>query len=233
MDTPEHLQIRETEDGSATLYNPVLDETYHSVHGAMGESLHVYIDNGLKQVPAGMQELNILEIGFGTGLNALLTLDHQAPGLLINYFTLEPYPLPFELMQAYYNHFSEKPQSLPLLEQMCSQTAGSLCTLRPGFRFKSLPVMLQDLKPADLTDANGRFYAPGLVYYDAFAPSKQAGMWTLETLSKAAELMPQSGILSTYCAQGQFKRNLQALGFQVVSPPGAYGKREMTIATKG
>lgn len=233
MDTPDGLQIRKTEDGSATLYSPDLDETYHSVHGAMGESLHVYIDNGLKLLPPGLQTLNILEIGFGTGLNALLTLDHQPSALQINYFTLEPFPLPLNLMQAYYSHFSQKPESLPLLDMMCSDAAVSLCTLRPGFRFKRIPKMLQAIQANDLCDANGVLFAPALVYYDAFAPSKQAGMWSLKTLEKAAELMLPGGILSTYCAQGQFKRHLRALGFQIDSPPGAYGKRQMTVATKG
>lgn len=233
MDTPEGLQIRKTEDGSATLYSADLDETYHSVHGAMGESLHVYIDNGLKQVPAGIQELNILEIGFGTGLNALLSLDHQPAGMHINYFTIEPFPLSSDLMQAYYSHFSQRPESLPLLDMMCSDAAESLCTLRPGFRFKRISKMLQDIQANDLCDANGLLLAPALVYYDAFAPSKQAAMWSLETLTKATELMLPGGILSTYCAQGQFKRNLRSIGFHIESPPGAYGKRQMTVATKG
>jgi tRNA U34 5-methylaminomethyl-2-thiouridine-forming methyltransferase MnmC len=233
MFNPDQIQIRATEDGSATLYNAELDETYHSVHGALGESLHVYIENGLKKIPAELKEVNILELGFGTGLNALLTLDHQPAELQINYFTLEPYPIPLSLMQAYYSRFSVKPASLPLLEHMCSEAAESLCTLRPGFRFKRIPKMLQNLQASDLSGAEGNLHAPGLIYYDAFAPSKQAGMWTIETLSRATDLMPAGGILSTYCAQGQFKRHLRTLGFQIESPPGAYGKRQMTVATKG
>ena len=87
------MQIIATSDGSNTLFHESLDETYHSVHGAMGESLHVYINNGLKRVSPNLNLINILEIGFGTGLNALLSIDHQAPDTNINYYSIEAFPL--------------------------------------------------------------------------------------------------------------------------------------------
>jgi tRNA U34 5-methylaminomethyl-2-thiouridine-forming methyltransferase MnmC len=218
-------RIIRTADGSCTLYREDIDETYHSVHGALAESTHVYIENGLLALKE-KKEIHILEIGFGTGLNALLTLDHAAEGQVIHYYSLEPFPVEGDTMLEYYNQFAIKPVSLPSLGKMIA-SGGLTVEIRPGFDFCLLDKTLQSL---DQDDVDGLRF--DLVYYDAFGPSKQADMWTFDTLNKAVDLMKTGGILTTYCSQGQFKRNLKELGMQVKNPKGPAGKREMTVGVK-
>jgi tRNA U34 5-methylaminomethyl-2-thiouridine-forming methyltransferase MnmC len=219
------MQIIATSDGSNTLFNESLDETYHSIHGALGESLHVYIVNGLKRVSPNLNVINILEIGFGTGLNALLSIDHQAPNTQIKYYSIEAFPLSEELLNNYYQGFSEKPRSLDALPKMIH--AQGMQTINEHFEF-----MLIESKLEDLQIENHDFPSFDLVYFDAFAPSKQPEMWTLKILKKVSDLMSDGGLFVTYCSQGQFKRNLKELGFEIDCPPGPFGKREITVAKK-
>lgn len=216
------MKILETGDGSKTLYNETLRETYHSVHGALGESVHVYINNGLQVLQKKQSSIRILEIGFGTGLNALLTLDSQLKDCNIIYHSLEPFPPETQLLREYYAGFSAVPVSLPLLDALLG--AESLRSVRPGFDFCLHGKKLEDFNCSELDGP------ADLVYYDAFAPSKQPELWNCQTLDRVKQCMKPGGLLVTYCAQGQFKRNLKALGFEVTSPPGAHGKREMTVA---
>lgn len=218
-------QIIRTADGSCTLYREDLDETYHSIHGALAESIHVYIDNGLARLKSE-KDIHILEIGLGTGLNALLTMDHAEEGQNIHYYSIEPFPVDAEIIMDYYKQFAIKPINYPSLEKMLASN-GSPVQIRPGFDFCLLNKTLQSLQANDVKDI--RF---DLVYYDAFGPSKQAEMWTVETLKNAVDLMKTGGILTTYCSQGQFKRNLKSLGLQIENPKGPMGKREMTVGTK-
>ena len=219
------MQIIATSDGSNTLFHESLDETYHSVHGALGESLHVYINNGLKRLPLDLKTLNILEIGFGTGLNALLSIDHQAPDTNIKYYSIEAFPLSEDLLNNYYQGFSEKPKSLAALPQLIQ--AQGMQSINEHFNFKLIESKLEDLQVHEQS-----FPPFDLVYYDAFAPSKQAEMWSFEILKKVSELMANDGLFVTYCSQGQFKRNLKELGFEIDNPPGPFGKREITVAKK-
>jgi tRNA U34 5-methylaminomethyl-2-thiouridine-forming methyltransferase MnmC len=219
------MQIIATSDGSNTLFHEVLDETYHSVHGALGESLHVYINNGLKRLSPQLKTINILEIGFGTGLNALLSIDHQAPNTKINYYSIEAFPLSEELLNKYYQGFSDKPKSLEALHKLI-QTQG-MQTINEQFNFKLIESKLEDLQ-VEKHD----FPSFDLVYFDAFAPSKQPELWTLEILRTVTNLMADDALFVTYCSQGQFKRNLKELGFEIDCPPGPFGKREITVAKK-
>jgi tRNA U34 5-methylaminomethyl-2-thiouridine-forming methyltransferase MnmC len=219
------MQIIATSDGSNTLFHELLDETYHSVHGALGESLHVYINNGLMRVSPNLKTINILEIGFGTGLNALLSIDHQASDTIINYYSIEAFPLSEELLNNYYQGFSEKPKSLEALHKLV-QTQG-LQTINEHFHFKLIESKLEDLQLQEHS-----FPPFDLVYYDAFAPSKQPEMWSFEILKKVSDLMAEDALFVTYCSQGQFKRNLKELGFEIDCPPGPFGKREITVAKK-
>lgn len=221
------VRILKTGDGSSTLYLEELQETYHSVHGALSESLYVYIRHGLDLLPQDLSHIRILEVGFGTGLNALLTLDHAPASMAIDFYSVEPYPLDIALLNEYYEGFDQKPLSLGLLPQLANVDPGTLHGIRPGFNFCLVNKKLQELNEHDTEDV--RF---DLVYYDAFAPSKQPGMWSYETLKMVAERMKTGAVLATYCAQGQFKRHLKELGLRIENPPGANGKREMTIARK-
>lgn len=222
------IQIKATSDGSCTLYDPFLNETYHSLHGAHSESVHVYIDHGLLLAHPQSNTLNILEIGFGTGMNLLLTLSHKPQGLKINYLSLEPFPLDKDLLINYYKGF-ETP--FPLSErigEIAALDSNTWHELETGVRFQCSTSKLQDLPELDaLSD-----WKADLVYYDAFAPSRQPELWTEEVLRITADKMAPGALLTTYCAQGQFKRHLRQLGLEIENPRGANGKREMTMARK-
>jgi tRNA U34 5-methylaminomethyl-2-thiouridine-forming methyltransferase MnmC len=223
---PGKVQIIRTTDGSCTLYLEDLNETYHSTHGALAESLHVYIANGLRKL-SWKRDVNILEIGFGTGLNALLSIDHMDAKQHINYYTVEPYLLDTETILDYYGKFENKPDSFYLLEKLLQAPFNKLRPVTGNFNFCLLDKTLQTLEAKDV-----HYTKFDLVYYDAFGPSKQAEMWTTAAIQKATDLMAGQGMLTTYCAQGQFKRNLKALGLSVENPVGALGKREMTVGRK-
>ena len=220
------IQIQATEDGSATLYVPSLLETYHSSKGALRESLHVYIDNGLLPMLAIKPHIHVLEVGFGTGLNVLLSLQSVMPGQSVSMQSLEPFMLPENTLLKYYESFAIKPQSLRYLPQMLS--GAGIKRLKDNFEFELLNVGLESYNTSNLMHQ-----APiDLVYFDAFAPSKQADLWAAHYFSQLFDLMSSKARLVTYCAHGQFKRDLKQVGFEVMNPPGAFGKREMTVAIK-
>lgn len=221
-----NIEIKDTLDGSCTLFDPGLNETYHSLHGALSESLHVYIHNGIElQGIAEKPKVRILEIGFGTGLNLLLTLQHRLPQMEIEYLTIEPFPLDMELIDAYYANFKTSMPGLDKLKKLYSVNSDIWIEVENGFRFQ--------LKKAKIQEAEFEMdWKADLVYFDAFAPSRQPEMWHYDVLAKVAGLMAGNSAITTYCAQGQFKRNLRLLGLNVENPKGANGKREMTVARK-
>lgn len=222
-----NLQIQSTSDGSATLFHPELNETYHSLHGALSESYHVYIQNGLNlRKNDQIQSLNLLEIGLGTGLNLLLTLLNRPNGLNINYTSIEPFPLSQSVIQAYYADFTQPIANAELMTKISELPAFEWHELESDFNFRWLKSKIQDLSLKDLQADYD------LVYFDAFAPSRQPEMWTPDVLELIYASMRSKGVLTTYCAQGQFKRNLKLTGFDTQHPKGANGKREMTIAIK-
>lgn len=224
------VEFLKTRDGSQTIYLKHLDETYHSINGAFSESLHVYIVNGLKLMSPELTEFTIMEVGFGTGLNALLTIDYLQPHQKVNYIAFEPYPLTYDVLQEYYNGFPHLPQSINLIKQISEVEHNKWHAITPQFNFCMLKANLQsqDLELSKLINKGD----VDLMYYDAFAPAKQSEMWTEETIRFAVDYLKQGGMLTTYCAQGQFKRNLKALGMKVQSVGGPVGKREMTTASK-
>ena len=227
-------QLIKTNDGSFTLYNEVLDETYHSVNGALTESLHVFIKNGLLYRPFEKDEIHILEIGFGTGLNALLTLEHKPINQKIYYTAVEPYPLKIEDNIAYFEQFETAPKKLSTIALMLQNDGNKFTEIESGFYFSLLTQKIQSINMADhhlrYTELDVLFEGFDLVYFDAFAPQKQSEMWDLENLSSISEQMSKKSLLTSYCAQGQFKRNLKSLGMKVIGVEGPPGKREMTVA---
>jgi tRNA U34 5-methylaminomethyl-2-thiouridine-forming methyltransferase MnmC len=219
------IKIIETSDGSHSLLNEELNETYHSVHGAIQESSHVFINQGLdyyleKERP---EWISILEVGFGTGLNVLLTIQKAlTKAIRVNYTTLELFPLDegvwSELNYAgiigLQNHFNQIHQSAWNTKEK----------ILPDFELLKLHTSLQEvvLQP-DSFD---------LIYFDAFAPSKQPELWELPVLQKIKKSMNLNGVFVTYCAKGQLKRDLRTLGLFVETLPGPPGKKEMVRAVK-
>lgn len=218
--------IVETSDGSKTIELQGMNEHYHSVHGALQESLHVFIKNGLQfQLDRGFRSLNVLEIGFGTGLNFLTTLKHvMHQQVSIDYVGLEAFPLPPDMLNdlGYNQHFGD--ECISFCKRLMSnpnevQMASELHT-----KAKQIIESLDRVKlPNEYFD---------LIYFDAFGPRVQPEMWTLEVFLKMVETLSNGGCLVTYCAKGEVKRSLKAAGFIVESLPGPPGKREMTRALK-
>lgn len=215
------VQIVITEDSSHTLYVPELDEHYHSVHGAVQESQHVFIEAGLKQM-LHRKSLSIFEVGFGTGLNALLTLIEVRGKCQINYTSVEKYPLAKEVTNTL--NYSELVS--------CSETYFEKLHVAPwnietmvssGFILNKVDKDLIDFETEQTFD---------LIYFDAFAPEKQEDMWTEEIFEKIVKLMNPGAVFTTYCAKGRVRRMLQDLGLQVERLKGPPGKREMLRGIK-
>ena len=216
------LQIIITEDGSHSLKNTILDETYHSIHGAIEESIYVYIKAGLEHVLSkGPEFLNLLEIGFGTGLNTLLTAIYA--GVKIEYTAVENYPLKRE-EYLMLNYAAQLRVDQQLFTSIHECRWDELIALEDNFSLKKISA---DIRNIDLEKSKY-----DLVYYDAFAPGKQPEMWELPLLKKVYKGMNEEGVLVTYCAKGQVKRDLKSLGLNVESLPGPPGKFEMVRATK-
>ncbi len=225
-----------TNDGSSTLFNKELEESYHSVHGAVGESKHVYIKNGFERFKNLQDEIHILEIGFGTGLNALLTIDNCLLSSKIFYTALEPFPLNEEILKNYYNTFEVKPNSLAFLSKMISANTNIFTSINSQFNFCLKTSKIQDFKYENIEiiykNSHTEFNGFDLIYYDAFAPNKQSEMWTEKAISNATNLLKETGIIVTYCAQGAYKRILKNLNLIVENPKGLPPKREITVGIK-
>ena len=213
-----------TEDNSKTLLIPSIDETYHSTHGAYNEALHVFIHAGIGAL--NQQNLRIFEMGFGTGLNALVTLNHAMEhSLSVEYTSIEKHPLSWETVsQLDYPQLIDNAKIAPLFEKIHNSPWEKSTTINDNFNLKKLKGDVgRDLSEEANYD---------LVFYDAFGPRVQPELWTEDVLQKMFDLLKHRGILTTYCAQGQFKRNLKKVGFTVENLPGPPGKREMTRAIK-
>lgn len=222
MDEPSLIT---TSDGSHSLYRADLDETYHSRHGAIQESMHVFILQGLDFLIdlTGKKQVAILEIGFGTGLNALLTAETaRRTGADIAYTSLEAFPIAESLWSKLNYAQGETQQAL---FQSLHRAPWSVSTaIQPHFNLLKIHQTLQDV---ELTRASF-----DLVYFDAFAPAKQPEMWEISMLEKVTQAMGDHSVFVTYCAKGQLKRDLRDMGLQVETLPGPPGKKEMVRAVK-
>lgn len=217
----EDSRIEHTADGSATLFVPGLNEHYHSVKGARTESQHVFIDMGLKHI--GASQPRVLEVGFGTGLNAYLTLlagnEDNRP---IHYTTIEHYPLDWQTVAGL------KYSDSPLFEQLHTCPWEQEVAITPRFTLLKKNI---DFTRFGTEERNK--YLFDVVYFDAFAPEKQPGMWTQQLFDYLYHSMANGAVLTTYCAKGVVRRMLQQAGFVVERLPGPPGgKREILRATK-
>lgn len=214
-----------TEDGSSTVFNSSFNQHYHSIHGAISESQHVFMKMGWERVRHNWNDLSILEIGFGTGLNALLVLLECINEINrhVSYTTLEAYPLEeAEYRQLNYAQQLNYPGQQENFISMHEWNEEMPYAIENGFQFIKKKIKLEDFIP----DQN----AFDLVFFDAFSPEAQPELWTEEIFRKLYAGMKTGGILVTYCAKGQVRRNLIAAGFEVERLPGPPGKREMLRA---
>lgn len=220
------IKIVVSGDGSHTLYLPGMDETYHSLHGAMQETMHVFIEAGLNKFLEKKNHISILEIGFGTGLNALMTYrETLKKDIFIEYHTLEPFPLPAEIYrQLNYPSLIHEVGIAEVFSVLHESAAGDKITVSPRFSFVKYLAGIEAFNPSP--------FQVDLVYFDAFAPKKQPPVWVPENLNKIHGFMANEGVLVTYCAGGQFRRDLKNAGFRVEILPGPPGKKEMTRAQK-
>jgi len=217
MSTAGERHITQSADGSTTLWVPGLDEHYHSIHGALTESQHVFIEAGLKAI--AKSNVRILEVGLGTALNARLTFDQaQQDGRTIWYDALEKFPLTKEEVAAIGLHGMSK--EAPFL----SANPGDVTQITEQFTFR---LLVEDLKAFE-----GEQGSYDLIYFDAFAPSAQPDLWTDTVFENMYSLLKPGGALVTYCAKGAVKRSIKAAGFEVEALPGPPRKREMTRAWK-
>ncbi len=228
--------LETTEDGSHTLYVPELEEHYHSTHGAIQESMHVFIDAGLRH--CNRESIRLLEIGFGTGLNGLLTLlESKKLQKKVFYHSLERYPLAeAAVIQLNYPEQIEMKIVTPALQEEKRPTMlFRLLHQSPWERATAITPSFTLLKEeTDFTQPEqfqpSRLY--DLIYFDAFAPEKQPEMWQEAIFQRLYTQCAENAILTTYCAKGAVRRMLQSAGFTVERLPGPPGKREMLRATK-
>lgn len=216
-------QIQETQDGSKTLYVPQLDEHYHSVKGALAESRHIFIQMGLQHCRA--EEPRVLEIGFGTGLNAFLTLLQAGHDRRhVQYTTLELYPLELPLLRQMDYPAVIDPSAGELYYAMHQAAWEEAVDITPYF---SLLKRQADFTVCPLHQCYD------VIYFDAFAPEKQPEMWSQTLFDRLYAHTAPEGILTTYCAKGAVRRMLQAAGYTVERLPGPpQGKREILRATR-
>jgi tRNA U34 5-methylaminomethyl-2-thiouridine-forming methyltransferase MnmC len=211
-----------TADGSHTVFVPELKEHYHSVNGALTESNHVFIKNGFDFCTA--DPVNIFEVGFGTGLNAYLTaLKSRVSGKTVYYTSVEKHPLPPSMLKELnYPSFTGE-NGEEVFNVIHRAPWNTSCCINNNFILKKIVL---DLITAELTGCYQ------IIYFDAFGPDKQPEMWSREIFEKIASVTAKGGILVTYSAKGEVKRNLRACGFEVALLSGAPGKRHMIRAMK-
>lgn len=215
-----HLQL--TADGSHTIQIDDLQVTYHSKHGAIQESRHVFIDAGIAYLHQMniLSEVRILEMGFGTGLNALLTaIFSDQMDLRVKYHSIEAFPLTTdELSSLNYGSLLQQEAIFSLLHTAHWNTA---TTIHPKFELH------KHLCKLDTFITEEKF---NLIYYDAFAPTAQPELWTIEVFQQLYQCLQTGGILVTYCSKGIVRRAMEAAGFRVTKLQGPPGKREMVRA---
>ncbi|MDB5154645.1 MAG: mnmC [Mucilaginibacter sp.] len=238
------LEFITTEDGSKTVYNSEVGENYHSIHGALQESQHVFLNSGLiyfldkrestfnenniKVSPPGGDlkgaGVTILEVGFGTGLNFLLSADHcTAKQVSLEYTGIEAYPLDAGLIsQTGYDQYI----SAPVWDSFINQYPDSLkksVRINPFCQLQTAHCQLLNFSSSKQYD---------VIYFDAFASARQPEMWDEQAITHTIRSLKPGGVFVTYAITGNLKRMLKSLGLKVEKAPGAPGKREMLRATK-
>jgi tRNA U34 5-methylaminomethyl-2-thiouridine-forming methyltransferase MnmC len=214
-----------TSDGSHSLHSTRFGVSYHSRFGAIQESQHIFMEAALRYKAVMQEELAVLELGFGTGLNAFLTLlEAEKRNLRISYVTLEAFPVALETAQQF--NYAEQlglPEANSRFQELHQLSWDVPHQVNDTFRFLKLNQKFEEL------DFTNHF---DVVYFDAFAPNAQPELWEQPVLERIYRAMRPGAVLTTYCAKGSVKRNFRSLGMEVEALPGPPGKREMTRVHK-
>lgn len=213
-----------TEDGSTSIYLPEMNETYHSKFGAIQEANHVFIKNGLDLFPDN-SDVSILEIGFGTGLNAIITLlEAEKRKLKIEYVGVEAYPVSIEEMQQLnYTQTLNASEKQIDFEKIHTSDWEKVTVINDNFKIEKRKQFFNDIKDVDKYD---------LIYFDAFGFPVQPDLWSEEIFEIMFKSLKSKGILTTYACRTTIKKAMQKVGFQTEKLPGPPGKREMLRAVK-
>ncbi len=212
-----------TTDGSTTIHIKDWDECYHSKHGAIQEAKHVFIKNGLALFPN--QKVSILEIGFGTGLNAFITyLEAKELGQTIDYVGVEAYPISKEELQSM-NYLNELDvvESKVIFDEMHNSDWEKINKLSENFLLTKRKQFFEEIDDIEKFD---------LIYFDAFGYRVQPELWSLSVFERMYKALKKDSVLVTYAARGVIKRNMIEAGFTVEKLAGPPGKREMFRAGK-
>lgn len=210
------------EDGTKTLVHPIIGDTYHSLRGSVGESQHVFIDAGFNCIKKS--HADILEIGFGSGLNAIMTfIEAKILSIDVTYNTIELYPISMESAESLELHKELTPEEYEIFLKLHGAEWNRQVEITEHFRIhKYLEDITKVRFPQNID----------VVYFDAFAPDTQPELWTKEIFEKIYGAMNPGGLLVTYSSKGTIKQNLRDAGFEVVRLKGALGKRHMVRAVK-
>lgn len=219
-------EIVETKDGSHSLKSDKFNQTYHSVHGAIAESEHVFIEAGLNFASKNRDELTVFEMGLGTGLNAFLTAVHGSDQKLkINYFTVEHFPVvPDQLETLNFSEFVEEGKFSGLFQSIHSCEWEKEISINKNFTLLK--------KQCSLIDYRSEPEIVDVIYFDAFSPNAQPELWTVDIFRQILSMLKKGGVLVTYCCKGVVRRAMLKAGFEVEKLAGPPGKREMIRAIK-
>ncbi len=232
------LKVVETNDGSTTIYHPEIGEHYHSHHGALQEAKHVFLNSGLEyfltksrnEHGVSPSNVSILEVGFGTGLNYLLTADYcYRNNFKLDYTSLERFPLPSEIIQKTgYAQFVE--------EEIASSFYNTYEKEIHSEKAKTYTFQISNHNVLELVIGDALDFQTkktfDVLYFDAFSATHQPEMWTKELLKPICEFLKPGGVFITYAITGNLKRLMKSLGFEIEKVPGAPGKREMLRAVR-
>lgn len=215
-----------TNDRSHTIRSSVYGEMYHSKYGAIQESLHVFIKNGLHHVIRSDRDTRVFEVGFGSGLNAYLAAQLASRlNVSLTYHSIELHPLEEHIWSALNYPSLLNGGDSKVFDKIHHAAWNEEVAIDAHFKLQKIH---SDISAFYLKESHY-----DIIFFDAFAPSTQEELWTTEIFVKMHNCLISRGLLATYCAKGYVKRNLKAAGFRVVAVAGPPGKREMTLALKG
>ena len=214
-----------TEDGSHTVQLNDSKEHYHSTFGAIQESMHIFINHGFKHLSPAIDNIQIFEVGFGTGLNAFLTyLQTSDKDIFVNYTAIEAFPLDKEIYsELNYHKLIKSGEGEQIFALMHDAPWNQIFFISPKFALTKVQTKIENF------DLRNKYH---IIYFDAFDPEYQPELWTESIFNKMYKMLEPGGIIITYCAKGKVKRAMKSAGFKIEELPGPPGKREITRGYK-